>query len=222
MSGADDFVDKANQIVKDVVERGREVRPDYNAVIDQMMARKAKQTVETLDKVIQVSNTRTEKRPTMIFVVTADALQEKELPHDVDLTISDYTDLSKVSPAARFRVKAELGHPLFCKVEWLRERLPQSGYSAPAVIEGETPNGVASSIILFWKERGEGEGLSQGPYRSPEQIGYRTVAPGVERVGVTLLAHEGNPDGWAMMYPGAVLSVHEGAEVVAKVTLSMT
>ncbi len=214
MSGADDFVGKANEIVANAAQQNRLLVEKVGETMDRLSAEKDRQTVETLDKIIQVSDTGTGERPQAVFVMTADE-PDAARPGDINLSISAYWDLDSITPEASFRVKAELGMPILCKVEWVSAEAggrksgpPDSGYSAPARTAGT--DGPWVSIVLTWVDEPD------APPGTDAVVEDRDI----ERTGVALLKTEDHPEGWAMMKPGAILDVHEGHKVVAKVHLS--
>lgn len=198
--GADVFVGRAQQLVAEAVHRNADLVEKVSETMDRLAAEKARQTVETLDRIIQVSDTRTEKRPQTVFVMTADE-PSAAAPGDVNLTINAYWDLDSITPEAHFRVRAELGMPIHCKVEWMRDEVPESGFMASA---GVHPTGTPmADIVLTWVD----------PSEAP---------PGADTTGVSLAFPKDNPDGWAMLQPGVTLDVWESREVVAKVHLAKT
>ena len=197
--GADQFLGKARQIVSDAADgrlTGAPIAESLTSMVRLMLEEKSRQTVQTLDEVIQVSDTRTDKRPPVVFVMTADEMEEGANPKlDINLTLNAYFDLGMVSAEARFRVKAEMGLPIQCHIEWMsaedggrKSGPPSSGYSAPVTVDDE----VFASVVLTWNERA---------------------------AGVTLLATDHHV-GLGMMKPGAILKVCEGRRVVATVHLA--
>lgn len=182
----DAFVAKAVETVSNISEGIVAKREDFDEVIKLMLS-DHDQVIKSLDKIINVSKTRTGSRPPAVFVMTADEPVSGDGAVDVNMSINMYVDMKNLSAPTQFRIRTELGLPILCRVEWTNEPGPGATITAVRREEGGRIN-IAKVVLADMSE----------------------INPGVARTAI-LLEDPKNSLGWDMFRPGSTLDLYNRA-----------